>query len=127
VIVENQPILLETLSQTAALAGLTVLAEVIDSRKVLETGSKLAPDLILFSVGTPNLRDLEQIAALRRELPDARILALVTGEFRGQEQTALDYGAHKVLTKAVSLWELIETLKDMSSNFRKTPMHLNLE
>lgn len=117
VIVENQPLMLALLSKSAEIAGMTVLAELGDSKNAAKTALKLPPDLILFSISIPSQGDLVQISTLRRYLHDTRILALVTGEFHGQEQAALDYGAHKVLTKAISRWELIEALKNMSTNF----------
>ena len=93
---------------------MTVLAEVADSRQALQIASKLSPDLILFSVGSPSLEDLERISALRREVPQCLILALVTGEFSGQEQAALDYGAHMVLTRVAPRWELLNAIKRLS-------------
>jgi len=113
VIIESQPILLGVLSRTALLAGLNILTEVTDSKKALETALELTPGLILFSISVPSLNDLEQVTILRQHLPETRILALVTGEFQGQEQAALDHGAHKVLTKGVNHWELIDTLRSM--------------
>jgi len=112
-IIESQPILLGVLSRTALLAGLNILTEVTDSKKALETALELTPGLILFSISVPSLNDLEQVTILRQHLPETRILALVTGEFQGQEQAALDHGAHKVLTKGVNHWELIDTLRSM--------------
>jgi DNA-binding NarL/FixJ family response regulator len=92
---------------------MTVLAEVADSRDALQTASSLTPDLILFSVNDINLKDLDRISALRVEIPSSRIVALITGEFRGQFQSAKDHGAHLVLTKSTPRSELLSAIKSM--------------
>lgn len=113
-IVEHQPMMLTALSTTLSSAGLTILEEVTDGKKALALASKRTPKLILYSVRVPSLEDLEQIAALRRELPGMRILALVTGEFSGQVNAALDHGAHRVLTKTAHRLEILNTVRAMA-------------
>jgi DNA-binding NarL/FixJ family response regulator len=114
VIVESQPMMRTALSTALSAEGIKVLAEIADSRDALHTASRLTPDLILFSVNVPGLGDLNRISVLRQELPNTSIVALVTGEFRGQCQSALDYGAHLVLTKSTSRSELLNALKKVS-------------
>ena len=101
------------LSTALSSEGLDILAEVADSRDALQTASRLTPDLILFSVSNLGLKDFERISVLRKEIPDASIIALITGEFRGQFQSALDYGAHLVLTKSTPRSELLIAIKRM--------------
>jgi len=114
VIVESQHLMLAALSTAISADGMKVIAEVIDSRETLQIASKLTPDLILFSVNVPSLADLNRIMVLRQELPSTLIVALVTGEFRGQFQSALDYGAHMVLSKSTPRSELLSALKKVS-------------
>jgi DNA-binding NarL/FixJ family response regulator len=99
------------LSTAISAEGMIVLAEVADSRDALQTASRLTPELILFSVSDLGLKDFERISALRQALPDTLIIALITGEFRGQFQMALDYGAHLVLTKYTPRSELLIAIK----------------
>ncbi len=113
IIVESQPLMLAALSTALSVDGMKVLAEVERSGRVMEIAKKLTPDLILFSISHPSLDDLQRISALRKELPTTLILALVTGEFSGQEQAALDYGAHQVLTRITPRSELLDTVKRM--------------
>ena len=114
VIIENQHLMRAALSTAISAEGMKVLAEIVDSRDALRIASELTPDLILFSVNDPSLADLERISALRQQLPSSWIVALVTGEFRGQFQAALDYGAHLVLTKSILRSELLDALKRLS-------------
>jgi DNA-binding NarL/FixJ family response regulator len=112
-IVESQPLMRTALSTAFSAEGMTVLTEIADSRDALQTASRLTPDLLLFSVKDPSLNDLARISVLRQELPNTSIVALVTGEFYGQVQSALDYGAHLALTKSTPRHELLNAVKTM--------------
>jgi two-component system, NarL family, nitrate/nitrite response regulator NarL len=113
VIVESQPLMLTALSTAFSAEGMTILAEISKNRDALQIAVKLNPDLILFSVGHPGLDDLERISALRQKLPAASIVALISGELRGQFQAALDYGAHLVLSKTASRSDLLSAIQGM--------------
>lgn len=102
------------LSTTLSSAGMLVLEEVEDGKKALQLASKLTPNLILYSIKIPSLEDLECITNLRKQVPNARILALVTGEFSGQENAALDHGAHRVLIKTAHRIEILNTVRAMA-------------
>ncbi len=113
-IVEQQRIMRTVLSTTLSSAGMTVLDEVADGREMLHLASKKSPSLILYSVRVPSLEDLQCIAALRKGNPGTRILALVTGEFSGQVNAALDHGAHRVLYKTAHRTEILSTVRAMA-------------
>lgn len=113
-IVENQPLMRTALSTALSSDGMKILAEVADSRDALQTASDLTPDLILFSINRPSLKDLSRITVLRQELPGVLIVVLITGEFHGQYQAALDYGAHVVLNKSTPRSDLLNAIKKMS-------------
>lgn len=113
-IVEQQPMMRTALSTLFSSAGMMVVGEVTNGREALQAASKLSPDLILFSVRIPSLEDLQHISTLRKEFPNTRILAMVTGEFRGQENTALNHGAHRVLAKTAHRTEILNTVRAMA-------------
>jgi len=113
-IVESQPMMRTALGMALSAEGMIVLAELADSRDALQIASNLTPDLILFSVNYPNLTDMDRISVLRQEIPESLIVALITGEFHGQYQAALDHGAHLVLTKSTPRAELLRALKEVS-------------
>jgi len=113
VIVENQPLMLTALSTALSADGMTVLAEVEQGKQVLEVAKRLTPDLILFSISYPDMDDLQSISSLRKEVPTSLILAIVSGELDGQDQTVLDYGAHGVLTRVTPRSELLGVIKEM--------------
>jgi DNA-binding NarL/FixJ family response regulator len=113
IVVESQPLMLAALSTALSTEGMNVLAEVANSRQAVEIARKKNPRVVLFSVGVPSLNDLERISDLRRQVPHTLILALISGEFRAQEQMALEYGAHKVLTRSAPRSELLRTITVM--------------
>jgi DNA-binding NarL/FixJ family response regulator len=124
-IVESQPLMLAALSTAFSAEGMTILAEVEKNKDALPVAMKLNPDLILFSMDHPSLDDLERISALREKLPAASIVALISGEFPGQLQAALDYGAHLVLSKTAHRTELLESIKGMFQKVKNESRILN--
>jgi DNA-binding NarL/FixJ family response regulator len=113
-IVESQPITRAALSATFSAEGINVVANIAESQRALQVACILDPDLILYSLNTPNFDEMLRIMILRRELPHTRILVLVTGEFTGQESTARDYGAHQVLSKSTHRNELLDTVRALT-------------
>ena len=114
VIIEGQPLSLTAFSATLAAEGMNVLAEVQESAQAIQTIQRLRPRLTLFSVGSPALPDLERISALRHELPNVMILALMNDDFPGLARMALDYGAHRVLARTTPRTELISALRELA-------------
>ncbi len=112
-VIESQTLMLTALSAALSSEDIAVLGEVMDSRQAIRSVAQFKPQVLLFSIGTPSLPDLERIDAIRHELPQVLILALVSGDFRGQERMALDYGAHRVLTKSASRAELLAAIKEL--------------
>ena len=108
-IVESQPLMRAALSNALFVEGFDVVESVWDSQ-TMRTAANLTPDLILLSVGTASWDDPKSISAFRKRLPSALIVALITGEFPGQEQVVLDHGADLVVHKAVSRLTLLNTL-----------------
>ena len=111
VIVESQPLMLAALSTAFSAEGMIILAEIAKHREALQIAQKLKPDLVLFSVGHPGLDDLERISALRQKLPATSIVALISGDLRGQFQTAVDFGAHLALSKTTTRAELLSAVQ----------------
>ena len=124
-VVESQPLMLAMLSTVLSAGGMLVVGEVTDSRQAIRSVAQCNPQVLVFSVGLPSLPDVERIAAIRQEFPNVLILALISGDFRGQERMTLDYGAHHVLTKAASSTELIFTIKKLFQQniSSRTPLH----
>jgi DNA-binding NarL/FixJ family response regulator len=113
-VIEQQPMMRTALSTTLSSAGINVLDEVTDGKQALLSASKQTPNLILYSIHVLSLDDLQYISTLRQTLPNTRILALVTGEFNGQVNSALEHGADRVLTKTALRTEILSTVQAMT-------------
>lgn len=120
VVVENQPLMLTALSSALTSAGMNVLAEVRELKFASQFIQGLRPDVILLSVGDPSLDEFFIITTLRKELPSASILVLITGEFRGQDLAVLEYGAHMVLKKSLPRPELLDAIHKLAQRQRSS-------
>ena len=116
VIVESQPLMRAALSMAFASEGATVLAVLDGSLEAECTAPKLNPNVVLLAVGTPGWSDMEVIVTLRKRMPAAVIVALVTGEIPGQAHTALKKGADLVLSKSTPRSELLNAVSEISRN-----------
>jgi DNA-binding NarL/FixJ family response regulator len=82
------------------------------------------PDAILLALGNPGWEEIQALKSLRNAYPDIPILALTSNEVPGQEQAALESGAHAVLTKAAPRTELLRTLRAIRADYLSTQNNL---
>jgi DNA-binding NarL/FixJ family response regulator len=119
-VIENHPLMREALC--AAIADepdLKVGLQAANGVEALQMFTIILPDIILLALGNPGTAELETLKNLRQALPEVPILALTSNEVVGQEQAALEAGAHVVLTKASSRSEIIDALHEM---YKKNPI-----
>ena len=111
VIVERNPTARAALSKAFSAEGIRVVSNIAESQSTLQVACTLDPDLILYSVNSPEIDELQRIMILRRELPNTLILVLVHGELNGQEKIITDYGAHQVLSNSIHPTELVKAVQ----------------
>ena len=89
---------------------MSVVAEAANGAQAVELHRKFRPDITLMDMRMPGMSGLEAVVAIRRELPDARIIALST--YGGDEdiRRALQAGVRAYLTKDVLHDELIRAI-----------------
>src|SRR5579864_7194225 len=89
---------------------MTVVAEAANGAQAVELHREHRPDITLMDMRMPGTSGLEAIVAIRRELPEARIIALST--YGGDEdiRRALHSGVRAYLTKDVLHDELIRAI-----------------
>jgi DNA-binding NarL/FixJ family response regulator len=126
-VIENHPIMREALCSAITAEPDLAVAEPEALQMVIAVKPDTIllaykPNIILLALDNPGLDDLETLRNLRKSMPYTPILALTSNEVAGQEQSALDAGAHAVLTKAAPRNELIKKLRELWS--RKTLKHL---
>ncbi|HYL75136.1 MAG TPA: response regulator transcription factor [Bryobacteraceae bacterium] len=89
---------------------MSVVAEAANGSQAVELHRKHRPDITLMDMRMPGMGGMEAVAAIRKELPDARIIALST--YGGDEdiRRALQAGVRAYLTKDVLHDELIRAI-----------------
>lgn len=112
-LVDDDPILRSTLPLVLGLCGYHAVAA-SDGREALRLLRSQAFDLVLTDVLMPEIDGLEVVQAVRREFPELPIVAMSGGSARLPGSDALQLahrlGAHAILPKPFSEYELRETL-----------------
>ncbi|HEV2688596.1 MAG TPA: response regulator transcription factor [Bryobacteraceae bacterium] len=94
---------------------MSVVAEAANGAQAVELHRKYRPEITLMDMRMPGMSGLEAVIAIRRELPEARIIALST--YGGDEdiRRALQAGVRAYLTKDVLHDELIRAIHAVQS------------
>jgi CheY-like chemotaxis protein len=111
-IVEDDPRVREVLHEALAMAGYDVVAT-RDGEEALAVHSAGATDLIITDLLMPRKDGVETIRGLRRQHPDARVIAVTGARGRFNRLTAARYvGAHLTLLKPFGLNDLLAAVRD---------------
>jgi DNA-binding NarL/FixJ family response regulator len=94
---------------------MTVVAEAANGAQALDLYRQHRPDVTLLDLRMPIMTGVEAAAAIRREFPDARLIALTT--YGGDEdiRRALAAGVRSYLTKDVLHDELLKAIRAVHS------------
>ena len=94
-----------------AQSDMTVVGAAANGQQALKLYRQHRPDVVLMDMRMPVMSGFEAVSAIRREFPDARIVALST--YGGEEdiRRALKIGVHSYLTKDVPHDELILAIR----------------
>ncbi len=115
-IVEDEPILLETLEYNLTRQGYTVCTAA-DGTTALEVARQEQPDLILLDVMLPELDGLEVCRILRQEMT-VPILMLTARDEEVDKVVGLEVGADDYMTKPFSMRELQARVKALLRRVR---------
>jgi len=88
-----------------------VVAEAEDGREGVEQFLKYLPDITLMDLRMADMGGTEAIAAIRRKVPDARIVVLTTYSGDAEVVRAIQAGARGYLLKNALHKELLETIR----------------
>lgn len=92
-------------------SDLDVVAEVARGDEVLPTALRLRPDVALLDIEMPGGSGLDAAEALRRELPDCRVLIVTAFGRAGYVRRAMEAGARGFLVKDGPVEELAAAIR----------------
>ena len=112
-LVEDDARVREVLHQTLAEAGYDVVAT-RDGEEALAVYAATPADLIITDLLMPRKDGVETIRGLRRQHPDARVIAVTGARGRFNRLTAARHvGAHHTLVKPFGLSDLLTAVRDV--------------
>ena len=90
-----------------------VVGEAEDGREALIKARELKPDLILMDINMPHGDGLEAVSAIKRELPDLKIIMLTVHDDDQNLFEAIKRGAEGFLSKNVRAKVLLDSLSEV--------------
>lgn len=91
-------------------SGIEVVGEAKDGREGIALAKQLLPDIILMDVQMPECNGIQATEAIRREIPDARIIMLTVSEQDEDLFSAIKAGARGYLLKSVEPDHLLKAI-----------------
>lgn len=91
--------------------GIEVVGAAVDGQDAVEKASQLQPDVILMDVRMPTLDGIAATAAIRRMLPDCRVLMLTTFDDEEYIIRSLQVGAMGYLLKDIPAGDLAQAIR----------------
>jgi two-component system response regulator NreC len=91
--------------------GLEVVGEASSGLEALDLAIKLRPDLILLDLSMPGLGGLDALPALRKSVPEARVLILTMHDDPHYLRQALKNGASGYVLKKAADQELLSAVR----------------
>jgi DNA-binding NarL/FixJ family response regulator len=88
-----------------------VVGEAEDGAEALAKAKELKPDLILMDIHMPHGNGLEALSAIKRELPDVKIIMLTVHDKDENLLEAIKRGAEGFLSKNVRAKALLDSLR----------------
>jgi DNA-binding NarL/FixJ family response regulator len=88
-----------------------VVGEAEDGTEALAKARELKPDLILMDINMPHCNGLEAVSAIKRELPDVKIIMLTVHDKDENLFEAIKRGAEGFLIKNVRAKALLDSLR----------------
>ena len=128
VIAEDQGMVLGALAALLELEGdLSVVAQARDGAEALTLIREHRPDVLLTDIEMPKVTGLELAAAIRRDVPQTRVIILTTFARAGYLRRALDAGVAGYLLKDAPASELAAAVRRVHAGGRAVDPELAAE
>ena len=111
-IVDDEPLIRETLAELLRDEGFTVLGQAEDGEEAVRAAEELAPDLVLMDVRMPHLNGIEATRRILAERPGTIVVALSAYDDPALAAAARAAGASDYVAKGTPSGELIRRLRD---------------
>ncbi len=111
-VVDDQRLVREGIASLLGLQeGIEVVGTAVDGQEAVERATVLAPDVILMDVRMPVMDGIAATAAIRRALPDCRVLMLTTFDDEEYIIRSLQAGAMGYLLKDIPAGHLAQAIR----------------
>jgi DNA-binding NarL/FixJ family response regulator len=119
-VVDDHPLIRDGIAMLVATQpDMQVVAEASDGRQGIERFRIHRPEVTLLDLQMPGINGLDALVAMRREVPDARVIVLTTYTGDMQTKRALEAGARGYLLKNVLHEELLASIRAVHSGQRR--------
>ena len=98
-----------------------LVAEAATGKEGLEKYRQLLPDVTLMDLRLPDMSGVDCLIAIRKEVPEARIIVVTTFEGDVDVQRALEAGARAYLLKSMPHKELVEAIRKVHAGKKSIP------
>jgi len=111
-IVDDESLIRWAMSETLAQAGWEV-SEAGSGREALQRVSAApAPDVILLDYRLPDSSDLRLLEAIRRAVPESRVVMMTAFGTPAMQAGALERGAYRIVSKPVEMRDLVPLVRE---------------
>lgn len=108
---EDHALLRQSLKAYLETQGLCqVVGEAQDGREAMRMYRELRPDIVLMDLSMPGVDGMVAVKAIKRDFPDARIIALTAHRSEDYLHAALDSGVDGYVVKAASAEDLLTAI-----------------
>ena len=109
---EDHALLRQSLKAYLETHGLCeVIGEAQDGREAMRMYKELRPDIVLMDLSMPGVDGMVAVKAIKRDFPDARIIALTAHRSEDYLHAALDSGVDGYVVKAASAEDLLTAIR----------------
>ena len=92
-------------------SGFKIVGEAENGREAIQKAKQLQPDLVILDLGMPVMNGLEAASAIKRAVPDVRVILFTLYSDPDVERTARSMGVDAVISK--------ENLEDLGETARR--------
>jgi|SRR5690606_16484297 NarL family two-component system response regulator LiaR len=118
-LVEDHVLVRQSIRAFLQSAAFEVVGEAGTGSEAIQLAIDLEPDLIIMDIHLPEMSGIEATRQIRRQCPDARIIALTAYNERAYQRALRDAGADGFVLKTAEFSELVNMIQQVMVNGRE--------